>query len=169
LIEKIEMSESDRHINFKLMRDHILALQDAEQPRGSKKYWRSLEELADTPQFREFVAREFPQQAEGWNDPVERRTFLKLMGASLALAGLTGCVFQPTRLPRRFWDSPRRLSSAATKDGPQKLRAIQIIRTTVRLISPLKIHTAIHAVRAPRTSFRRRQFSVFTIPIARKR
>ncbi|HVF24033.1 MAG TPA: 4Fe-4S dicluster domain-containing protein, partial [Pyrinomonadaceae bacterium] len=34
-------------------------------------------------------------QAEGWNDPVERRTFLKLMGASLALAGLTGCVFQP--------------------------------------------------------------------------
>src|SRR5215211_5935542 len=89
------MSDSDRHINFKLMRDHILALQDADQPRGGKKYWRSLEELADTPQFREFVAREFPQQAEGWNDPVERRTFLKLMGASLALAGLSGCVFQP--------------------------------------------------------------------------
>ena len=89
------MSESDRHINFKLMRDHILALQDAEQPRSGKKYWRSLEELADTPQFREFVAREFPQQAEGWDNPFERRTFLKLMGASLALAGLTGCVFQP--------------------------------------------------------------------------
>jgi len=89
------MSESDRHINFKLMRDHILALQDADEPRTGKKYWRSLEELADTPQFREFVAREFPQQAEGWNDPVERRTFLKLMGASLALAGLSGCVFQP--------------------------------------------------------------------------
>ncbi|HEY0726476.1 MAG TPA: TAT-variant-translocated molybdopterin oxidoreductase, partial [Pyrinomonadaceae bacterium] len=89
------MSESDRHINFKLMRDHILALQDADGPRGSKKYWRSLDELADTPVFREFVAREFPQQAEGWNDPVERRTFLKLMGASLALAGLSGCVFQP--------------------------------------------------------------------------
>ena len=77
------------------MRDHILALQDADEPRDGKKYWRSLEELADTPVFREFVAREFPQQAEGWNDPVERRTFLKLMGASLALAGLSGCVFQP--------------------------------------------------------------------------
>src|SRR6185503_6895703 len=89
------MSDSDRHINFKLMRDHILSLQDADEPRSGKKYWRSLEELADTPQFREFVAREFPQQAEGWNDPVERRTFLKLMGASLALAGLSGCVFQP--------------------------------------------------------------------------
>ncbi len=89
------MSDSDRHINFKLMRDHILRLQDEEGPRTGKKYWRSLEELADTPVFREFVAREFPHQAEEWNDPIERRTFIKLMGASLALAGLTGCVFQP--------------------------------------------------------------------------
>src|SRR5215207_5427460 len=89
------MSDSDRHINFKLMRDHIVSLQDAEEPRGGKKYWRSLEELADTPQFREFVEREFPQQAEEWNDPIERRTFIKLMGASLALAGLSGCDFQP--------------------------------------------------------------------------
>jgi molybdopterin-containing oxidoreductase family iron-sulfur binding subunit len=78
------------------MRDHILSLQDGQEtPRTGKKYWRSLEELADTPEFREFVAREFPQQAEGWNDPIERRTFMKLMGASLALAGLSGCVFQP--------------------------------------------------------------------------
>ena len=89
------MSDSDRHINFKLMRDHILSLQDADGPRNGKKYWRSLEELADTPVFREFVAREFPQQAEEWDDPIERRTFIKLMGASLALAGLSGCVFQP--------------------------------------------------------------------------
>jgi MoCo/4Fe-4S cofactor protein with predicted Tat translocation signal len=89
------MSDSNRHINFKLMRDHILSLQDADGPRNGKKYWRSLEELADTPVFREFVAREFPQQAEEWNDPLERRTFIKLMGASLALAGLSGCVFQP--------------------------------------------------------------------------
>ena len=89
------MSDSDRHINFKLMRDHILSLQDGETPRNGKKYWRSLDELADTPEFREFVAREFPQQSEGWNDPLERRTFIKLMGASLALAGMSGCVFQP--------------------------------------------------------------------------
>ena len=91
------MSDSDRHINFKLMRDHILSLQDGGQdtPRTGKKYWRSLDELADTPEFRDFVAREFPQQSEGWNDPIERRSFIKIMGASLALAGLSGCVFQP--------------------------------------------------------------------------
>jgi MoCo/4Fe-4S cofactor protein with predicted Tat translocation signal len=81
----------DRHINFKLLRDRVLTGQDG----GGKTYWRSLEELADSPVFEEFVQREFPQAAEEWNDPVERRTFLKLMGASLALAGLSGCVIQP--------------------------------------------------------------------------
>jgi molybdopterin-containing oxidoreductase family iron-sulfur binding subunit len=93
------MSE-DRHINFKLMRERVLA-EDGAQDGGApgtpsgKKFWRSLEELADAPEFREFVEREYPQHAEEWNDPVERRTFLKLMGASLALAGLSGCAFQP--------------------------------------------------------------------------
>jgi len=89
------MTDSDRHINFKLMRDHILAMQDGKDSRTGKRYWRSLEELADSPAFQEFVTREYPQQAEEWNDPIERRTFVKLMGASLALAGLSGCVFQP--------------------------------------------------------------------------
>jgi len=89
------MSDNDRHINFKLMRDHILAIQDGKDTRAGKQYWRSLEELADSPAFQEFVSREYPQQAEEWNDPIERRTFIKLMGASLALAGLSGCVFQP--------------------------------------------------------------------------
>src|ERR1051325_318004 len=89
------MADSDRHINFKLMRDHILAMQDGKDTRSGKQYWRSLEELADSPVFKEFVAREYPQHAEEWNDPIERRTFIKLLGASLALAGLSGCVFQP--------------------------------------------------------------------------
>ncbi len=87
----------DRHINFKILRERVLApgdksRQDACVPR---EYWRSLEELADSPILEEFVRREFPHQAEEWNDPFERRTFLKLMGASLALAGLSGCVIQP--------------------------------------------------------------------------
>jgi molybdopterin-containing oxidoreductase family iron-sulfur binding subunit len=87
----------DRHINFKILRDRILAstAEGGPEARVPKRYWRSLEELADSPLFEELVRREFPQQAEEWNDPVERRTFLKLMGASLALAGLSGCVIQP--------------------------------------------------------------------------
>jgi molybdopterin-containing oxidoreductase family iron-sulfur binding subunit len=64
------------------------------------RYWRSLEELADSPGFRDLVEREFPRQAIGWSDdedPVEgRRNFLKLMGASLALGGLAACTRQPT-------------------------------------------------------------------------
>jgi MoCo/4Fe-4S cofactor protein with predicted Tat translocation signal len=83
------MPSNDRHINFALMRDRILANQNG------KEYWRSLEELADTPEFQEFVEREYPQHAEEWHDPFSRRTFIKLMGASLALAGLSSCVYQP--------------------------------------------------------------------------
>jgi MoCo/4Fe-4S cofactor protein with predicted Tat translocation signal len=56
-----------------------------------KHYWRSLEELADTEAFQELLHREFPQGATEWTDPLSRRQFLTLMGASLALAGLTGC------------------------------------------------------------------------------
>ena len=58
-------------------------------------YWRSLGELADTPEFREYLHREFPEQASEWNDPKGRRDFLKLMSASLALAGIGACTKQP--------------------------------------------------------------------------
>ena len=58
-------------------------------------YWRSLGALADTPEFREYLHREFPEQASEWNDPKGRRTFLKLMSASLALAGVGACTKQP--------------------------------------------------------------------------
>jgi MoCo/4Fe-4S cofactor protein with predicted Tat translocation signal len=60
-----------------------------------RQYWRSLEELAQTPEFEEFLHREFPERASEWFDPVSRRNFLKLIGASLALAGLSACTRQP--------------------------------------------------------------------------
>ena len=60
-----------------------------------RAYWRSLEELSDTPEFRQYVHREFPAQASEFNDPAGRRQFLKLMGASLALAGVSACTRQP--------------------------------------------------------------------------
>src|SRR6202165_6198071 len=56
-----------------------------------KQYWRTLEELADNPQFEQLLHREFPRQAAEWDDSVDRRDFLKLMAASLAFAGLSGC------------------------------------------------------------------------------
>jgi MoCo/4Fe-4S cofactor protein with predicted Tat translocation signal len=54
-------------------------------------YWRSLDDLARTPEFREAVAREFPNDEWDQLPPATRRGFLKVMGASLALAGLTAC------------------------------------------------------------------------------
>ncbi len=59
------------------------------------QYWRSLEELAMTEEFRVYVEDEFPNRTPDWNDPASRRRFLKLMGASIALAGASACTVQP--------------------------------------------------------------------------
>ena len=56
-----------------------------------KAYWRSLDDLADKPEFRELVEREFPSFADEMLTPTSRRRFLKLMGASTALAGMVAC------------------------------------------------------------------------------
>ncbi|MGH9599145.1 MAG: TAT-variant-translocated molybdopterin oxidoreductase, partial [Terracidiphilus sp.] len=71
-----------------------------------KKFWRSLDELADTPEFQAAVEREFPSAAQEWVDPVSRRGFLKLMGASMALAGLAGCTKQPEELIYPYVKAP---------------------------------------------------------------
>ena len=72
-------------------------VQVREQLKGvkGKKYWRSIDELAGTAEFQAAVEREFPAAAQEWVDPVSRRGFMKLMGASMALAGLAGCTKQP--------------------------------------------------------------------------
>ena len=59
------------------------------------RYWRSLDELSDDPAFVESLKREFPDNAPEFLDGASRRTFLKLMGASLALAGIGGCTRKP--------------------------------------------------------------------------
>src|SRR6201998_4271170 len=59
------------------------------------EFWRSLEELAGSDEFREMMHREFPRGASEWLDAVSRRGFLQLMGASLAMAGMTGCTKMP--------------------------------------------------------------------------
>lgn len=60
-------------------------------PTNDKTYWRSLNELAETPGFREFVKNEFPNNAFAMLQGPSRRKFLQLMGASFAFAGLSGC------------------------------------------------------------------------------
>jgi molybdopterin-containing oxidoreductase family iron-sulfur binding subunit len=56
-----------------------------------KEFWRSLDELAETEEFAAFLEDEFPQQARPLRAEMDRRQFLIAAGASLALAGLTGC------------------------------------------------------------------------------
>ena len=65
---------------------------------NGRRHWRSLEDLAQTPEFVEGMQREFPAAADELQlDPVDRRGFLGVMSASLALAGvsLSGCVRKP--------------------------------------------------------------------------
>ncbi len=58
---------------------------------SGKRFWRSLDEWSDTDEFREIIERHFPSRIDEVIDPFTRRTFLKVMGASLAFAGVTGC------------------------------------------------------------------------------
>lgn len=108
-----------------------------EQPSlTGRKYWRSLGELHDTPEFREWLGREFPAGAHEMElDGTSRRHFLKLMGASMALAGfgLTGC-----RRPESYlvpysksveWVIPGKALFYATS-MPRRRGAMPLIATT---------------------------------------
>jgi molybdopterin-containing oxidoreductase family iron-sulfur binding subunit len=81
--------------NRKTIPVDLAALRTRLETEQGQQYWRSLEELANTEEFQEFLQREFPQQASEWHDAVSRRRFLQLMGASLALAGLSACSRPP--------------------------------------------------------------------------
>jgi molybdopterin-containing oxidoreductase family iron-sulfur binding subunit len=92
---------------------------------GPRRYWKSLDELADAPAFLEFLHREFPEQASMFEDPKGRREFMTLMGASLALAGLTACTKQPAEKILPYVRQPEQLvpgrplffATAAGHDG----------------------------------------------------
>lgn len=70
---------------------NIRTIQERLSQTQGRDYWRSLEELAETEAFTEFLHREFPRHASEWTGAMSRRGFLQLMGASLALGGLTAC------------------------------------------------------------------------------
>jgi molybdopterin-containing oxidoreductase family iron-sulfur binding subunit len=91
------------------------------------RLWQGLEEYMDSAEFREAMAQEFPEDATEWTDPVSRRNFISLMGASLALAGAAGCSPRPapmrkiatyTRQPEQMTPGiPLYFASACTIGG----------------------------------------------------
>lgn len=66
-----------------------MSQQNTESPKA--RYWRSLNELRETPEFRSYIEREFPVAASEYPEGVSRRRWIQLMGASLALGGVIGC------------------------------------------------------------------------------
>ncbi len=102
-----------------------------------KRYWRSLGELSDTPEFRAWMEREFPAgaaQLEG--DEWSRRGFLKMMGASMALAGfgLSSCRRPESHLvpftKSVEWTIPGKPVYYATA-MPRRTGAMPLVATTV--------------------------------------
>ncbi len=79
---------SENPINLEQVREKLAGKQ-------GKAYWRSLDELAETQEFQAFLQAEFPRQAAPLEASVNRRSFLKLLGASLAIAGLGACANPP--------------------------------------------------------------------------
>src|SRR5260370_35060319 len=119
-------------------------LQHPPEPLTGKRYWRSLGELSDTPEFREWLEREFPAGAaelngEGWS----RRSFLKLMGASMVLAGfgLNSCRRPEAHLgpftKSAEWTIPGKFLYYATA-MPRRTGAIPLTAPTVEG-APIKL------------------------------
>jgi MoCo/4Fe-4S cofactor protein with predicted Tat translocation signal len=107
------------------------------EPVNGKHYWRGLGELSDTPEFRRWLEREFPQGVAELNgDEWSRRDFVKLMGASMALAGvgLTSCRRPELHLvpftKSVEWTIPGKFLYYATA-MPRRTGAIPLIATTV--------------------------------------
>ncbi len=73
---------------------------------GGSEYWSRLEELAGSLPFLVLLRRDFPSQEARFSGAVERRDFLRLMGASLALAGLGSCTRQPDERIYPYGKSP---------------------------------------------------------------
>ncbi len=81
-------TQPEKPVDMETVRER---LEGVEGPR----YWRSLDELADTEAFGDFLDAEFPRWAPVWQQAVDRRSVLKVMAASMALAGMAGCTEPP--------------------------------------------------------------------------
>jgi MoCo/4Fe-4S cofactor protein with predicted Tat translocation signal len=119
----------DNHLDLAAVRDRLSAAK-------GKHYWRTLDEIAATPQFEQLLHREFPRLASEWNDPVGRRNFLKMMGASLAFAGLSACSSPPLQTIVPYSTAPEQIipgqplffATAMSLAGCARWRATRTIR-----------------------------------------
>ena len=75
----------------------LATLRMATNDGNSPRFWRSLDELADTPEFRGHKENEFPHGANDPDAKLDRRELLKVMAASAAFSGLSGCTKLPTQ------------------------------------------------------------------------
>jgi len=112
-------------------------LQHPPEPLTGKRYWRGLGELIDTTEFREWLEREFPAGAAEMNgEEWSRRSFLKWIGGSMALAGfgLNSCRRPEAHLvpftKSAEWTIPGKFLYYATA-MPRRTGAIPLIATTV--------------------------------------
>ncbi len=76
------MNETTETLNLAEVREKLAG-------KSGRAYWRSLEEVAETPEFQAWVDDEFPNRSSLMQ--LDRRSLLKYMGASMMLAGLGGC------------------------------------------------------------------------------
>src|SRR5580698_1980219 len=91
-----DVCPSHGKLDLASVRDRMdLATEHDAAEKTGPEYWRSLEELAGSQDFQDALHREFPKGASEWVDSVSRRGFLKVMGASLGLAGMPACVRLP--------------------------------------------------------------------------
>src|SRR5436853_1704084 len=107
-----------------------------ESPNQTRQYWRSVNEYSETPEFRQWLEREFPNGASELDEEWSRRSFLKLMGASMALAGigLSSCRRPEMHLvpftKSAEWTIPGKPLYYATA-MPRRAGGIPLIATTV--------------------------------------
>src|SRR2546423_511592 len=106
------------------------------EPESGRKYWQSLDQLAETPEFQNWLEREFPAGASEWTDPVSRRHFVKIMSASFLLAGLglgaSGCrrpeqrIYPFSKMPENYVHGVAQFYATAmpTRGGAIPLRGV---------------------------------------------
>ncbi|NQT14136.1 MAG: TAT-variant-translocated molybdopterin oxidoreductase, partial [Planctomycetes bacterium] len=97
-------------------------MSSVDNPHNANRYWRSLADRANSPEFRRFLEAEFPDTAPPGD--ISRRRWLQLMGASLALAGVGGCRWEKSEIlpfddrpPNRTPGAPQRFATAMDLAG----------------------------------------------------